>query len=254
MGTTALLLLLAVAYGMSELEPSAASSTPSSEPPSGNKWIELVDLQLIFEIVPSAARSPLLNTEGKRESFIKGCKAAMYAAGLETKDEVAHFLGQIALESGSFWYLVERGVAPGYTRPGQQYEGRSNSLGNTEPGDGERFKGRGWIQLTGRRNYQGLTDSKIAGGVDFVRNPELVATHEHAWKAVAWYWKEAAKLRIDKPNTRTVYSLSEFAKKGDVLGVTHGILGKHTEDRTGHLRKRRERTQRAAQGLLKRSK
>lgn len=50
-----------------------------------------------------------------------------------------------------------------------RYEGRKD-LGNTVPGDGYRFRGRGYVQLTGRRNYQ-LASTKL--GVDFVANPEL---------------------------------------------------------------------------------
>lgn len=68
------------------------------------------------------------------------------------------------------------GFFPEELSSGRQYEGRSD-LGNTQPGDGERFKGRGYVQITGRRNY---TDWSQRLGVDLVNNPELAADKEIA--------------------------------------------------------------------------
>ena len=59
---------------------------------------------------------------------------------------------------------------------GAAYEGRA-TLGNTQPGDGRRFKGRGFVQITGRRNY---TDWAKRLGVDLVGNPALAARLDHA--------------------------------------------------------------------------
>lgn len=55
---------------------------------------------------------------------------------------------------------------------GQAYEGNVTSLGNTQPGDGPKFKGRGFVQITGRRNYQ-LYSNLLA--IDFVGSPDLAA-------------------------------------------------------------------------------
>ena len=76
-----------------------------------------------------------------------------------------HFLAQCAHESGNFKWVTE-------FASGAAYEGRKD-LGNTQPGDGIRFKGRGYIQLTGRANYAQF--SKFCGE-DCVANPDLVAT------------------------------------------------------------------------------
>lgn len=84
---------------------------------------------------------------------------------ITTPLRLAHFLAQCAHESGNFKFITE-------FASGSAYEGRKD-LGNTQPGDGVRFKGRGFIQLTGRANY-----SKFSTfcNEDCVANPELVAT------------------------------------------------------------------------------
>ncbi len=78
---------------------------------------------------------------------------------------LTHFLAQCAHESGNWRYRTE-------LASGAAYEGRRD-LGNTQPGDGVKFKGRGYIQLTGRANYKSFSTFV---GVDCVANPELVAT------------------------------------------------------------------------------
>lgn len=97
--------------------------------------------------------------------------------------DVAMFVAQCAHESDHFKTTVEYAS-------GSAYEGRKD-LGNTEPGDGRRFKGRGYIQLTGRENY------RLAGvyfGMDFLSNPELVAQPEWAAKVSAWFFTVFRKI------------------------------------------------------------
>ena len=75
---------------------------------------------------------------------------------------------------------------------GSAYEGRVD-LGNTQPGDGKRYKGRGLIQLTGRANY---TQYGKDSGVDCVAKPDLVASDPFVAVDVAcWYWD---KRRINR--------------------------------------------------------
>ena len=83
---------------------------------------------------------------------------------ITTNLRLAHFLSQCSHESGNFKWIVE-------FASGAAYEGRKD-LGNTQPGDGIRFKGRGYIQLTGRANYGKFS---TFCGEDCVANPDLVA-------------------------------------------------------------------------------
>ena len=83
---------------------------------------------------------------------------------ITTNLRLAHFLSQCAHESGNWKYKLE-------IASGKAYEGRKD-LGNTQEGDGVRFKGRGYIQCTGRANYKKFSDFI---GEDCVSNPDLIA-------------------------------------------------------------------------------
>lgn len=106
---------------------------------------------------------------------------ALDEAQINTPARIAAFLAQVGHESGDLKYFEE-------IASGDAYEGRKD-LGNTQPGDGRRFKGRGPIQLTGRANYRAFTQAVGSKyGVDFEANPELVAQPRWGFKAAAWYW------------------------------------------------------------------
>jgi predicted chitinase len=127
-------------------------------------------------------------------------KAAMDKAGYTDQTERAMFLAQMAHESGNFRYDEE-------IHDGSNYEGRSD-LGNTQPGDGKRYKGRGYIQLTGRANYRHY-GNKL--GFDLEGQPELAKRPDVAAAVAVGYWNE----RVNR----------EAARKGDVRTVTRNING-----------------------------
>lgn len=110
------------------------------------------------------------------------------------------FMGQAAHETARFIYFKE-------LASGAAYNGRLD-LGNTEPGDGPRYKGRGIFQLTGRANY--IKYGKKLG-LDLVGNPDLAAGHAVSVKTACEYW-------TDK-------KLSTPALKRDVLTITKRING-----------------------------
>jgi putative chitinase len=126
---------------------------------------------------------------------------------------MAHFIAQIGHETASFRYAEE-------IASGSAYEGRSD-LGNTQPGDGKRFKGRGLIQLTGRANYTAYSKDS---GVDYVAKPELVASDPFVGVDVAcWFWNKNG--------------INKLADKDDVKAVTKRINGGYNglDDRIEYL-------------------
>lgn len=115
----------------------------------------------------------------------------------------AHFLAQIGHESGELRYAEE-------IASGAAYEGRRD-LGNTEPGDGARFKGRGLIQLTGRANYL-LYGQAI--GKDLVTDDhwkQVAEDPELAVDVACWFWE--------------THQLSQYADLDDIMTITKRING-----------------------------
>lgn len=102
---------------------------------------------------------------------------AMKLYGILTPIQRAHFLAQVSHETANFKYKEE-------IASGEAYEGRKG-LGNTQPGDGKRFKGRGYIQLTGRSNY---TNYNTVTADDVIQSPTEVATKYYA-DVAGWFWK-----------------------------------------------------------------
>lgn len=96
---------------------------------------------------------------------------------IDTPLRLAAFLAQISHESGRFVYVEE-------IASGRFYEDRKD-LGNTQKGDGVRYKGKGLIQITGRANYTELAKDT---DVDFVSYPELLKEPEFAVMSACWFW------------------------------------------------------------------
>ena len=125
-----------------------------------------------------AARATELNS---------GLNAALRLAGCTTVMRAAMFCAQVGEESISL-------TAPTELASGAEYEGRAD-LGNTHPGDGVRFKGRGFIQITGRFNYGKLSQwanrkGLVPSATYFVDNPTQLATDKYVWLGPVWYWTE----------------------------------------------------------------
>ncbi len=134
------------------------------------------------------------------DTFLPHLNAAMTEFNINSPKRKASFLAQVGHESGQLRYVKE-------LASGSAYEGRKD-LGNTEPGDGVRFKGRGLIQITGRANY---AKCGKALGHDLITNPQFLESPALACRSAAWFW--------------FAHGLNELADAGDQVKVTRRING-----------------------------
>jgi predicted chitinase len=113
----------------------------------------------------------------KRQLYLPYLNKAMQEFEIATYLRASAFLAQLAHESAELRYFEE-------IASGRAYEGRKD-LGNTQPGDGVKFKGHGPIQITGRTNH---ADCGKALGLDLINNPTLITKPENAFRSAGWYW------------------------------------------------------------------
>jgi predicted chitinase len=120
-------------------------------------------------------------------------KAAV-AAGIKG-EELAQFLAQTAHESHNFKSMVEYGGSLDFRKYDPKYAPKkAKALGNKKVGDGARYKGRGYIQLTGRYNYKRAGE---ALGLPLEQKPELVEKPEIAAQVAIWFWQNRVQPRVD---------------------------------------------------------
>lgn len=113
--------------------------------------------------------------------FAQPLTDAMARWQINTPVRQAAFLANIAAETASLSLLKEDGDGSAYEPPSD----RAKELGNTEPGDGKLFVGRGLLQITGRYNY-GVCGQKL--DLPLITNPALLERPENASQAAGWFW------------------------------------------------------------------
>jgi len=162
----------------------------------------MLDEAQLQKIMPTLAPA-------KRQLYLPHLNAAMRASGIGTTMlRTAAFVAQLAHESGEFRWMEEIwGPTPAQLR----YEAPNDlaqRLGNTEAGDGKRFKGRGPIQITGRFNYAKYGQLL---GRDLVADPALAAAPELAFATAGLFWQ--------------TNGLNELADAQDFVKITRRING-----------------------------
>jgi putative chitinase len=180
----------------------------------------------------------MIASNKKVDDWYEALVAVMPKYGITTKRRVAHFISQCAHESGDFRIMEENlnysakalnavfgryfGAAPKrnadeYARNQEkianyvymdEFRSKGGQMGNTKPGDGFRFRGRGLKQLTGRNNYTAFGKSI---GMTAEEAAEYVATPKGAVESACWFWD------TNKLNT--------IADTDDVVKMTKRING-----------------------------
>lgn len=153
----------------------------------------LVTAEELQKVVPS-----LPDEKATQYAQAMSKAAAMY--GINTPQRISLWVAQMAWESDRFRTFVEYAS-------GRAYEGRED-LGNVNVGDGPRFKGRGWIQTTGRANYEELA---AEFGMTLEETIAWLQTPLGAAISAAHYW--------------ATHGCNELADAGDVKAITRKING-----------------------------
>ncbi|PHR21295.1 MAG: peptidoglycan-binding protein [Sphingopyxis sp.] len=173
-----------------------------------------IDLDVLRNIMPRFSGANHSKQARIVEAIAGTMQATLEKYEIDTALRIAHFLAQIAHESAGFRTTEE-------FASGAAYEGRRD-LGNSEPGDGRRYKGRGLLQLTGRANYRAL-GKKI--GMDLEGEPELAAEPATSLVIACEYWKDR--------------KINRHCDRDDLIRVTKAVNGglNGLEDRRRYLSK-----------------
>ena len=168
------------------------------------------------------------STANNAQKFLDAINETCEKFSINTPIRQLCFLSQVGHESGGLYYTKE-------IASGKAYEGRKD-LGNIEPGDGVKFKGRGLIQITGKYNYAAVG---LALGNDFVNNPLVLEKLPYCALSAGWFWNNknlnaiADKIDISKPidtGTNKDYFIA-LTKK--INGGTNGLADRLARYKSG---------------------
>jgi putative chitinase len=182
------------------------------------------------------------------EAVLKQIPEVIEKFKIDTPARLSHFLSQCAHESGNFKFVQEnlnysaQGLMNVFKKyfPNEalakQFERKPNAIANRvyanrmgngdfDSGEGSKFKGRGYIQLTGKDNYSAF-DKIVEENI--LENPDLVAT-KYPLLSAAWFWnKNNLNALADKGGT----DLDVTAITKRVNGGTHGLADRITKFKT----------------------
>jgi len=194
-----------------------------------------LDLQKMRDLFPNS-------TDDVRQELITLIERYSYEFGIDTGPELRHWLAQASMETGFFTNLhkVEGGRYTSLDRLLQFYslerfgggdpsdflyneEKLFNQVytgynGNTEPGDGFKYRGRGFFQLTGKGLYQEFQDdynAKYDPDIDVVNNPDLIAEDSRlAIISALWYYQKKIQAKLNVTDTTSVDDIVDILNKG----------------------------------------
>ncbi len=172
--------------------PRAHAANPAPAAPRSAIPVPAITINQLRTVMPNAG--------SRLNRYLGPLNTAMEEFNINTPERQAAFLAQVAHESGELRYVRE-------LASGRAYEGRRD-LGNTHPGDGVLYRGRGAIQITGRSNYQ---TAGRALGLDLINHPELLENPTNAVRSAAWFW--------------STHGLNNLADRGDFRTITRRING-----------------------------
>ncbi|MDP4573245.1 glycoside hydrolase family 19 protein [Pseudomonas sp. LPH60] len=161
-----------------------------------------ITVQQLLQILPNAG--------AKAGVFVPALNAAMSKYAIITRLRMAAFIAQIGHESGQLQWVRELGS--------NQYLSKYDTgtlakrLGNTPEadGDGQKYRGRGLIQVTGRANYEACSEA-LFSDARLLNTPELLEAPVYAALSAGWFWQRVG--------------LNTLADKGDFLTITKRING-----------------------------
>lgn len=216
-------------------QPEASETQPTrSVTAEGESLVSLEELKTIFHKAK----------DKDVEQYCDAINECLRINEINTPLRIAHFLAQIAHESGCLHYTQEnlnysakalRSVFGKYfptDEEAEQFARKPEAIanrvyasrmgnGDEASGEGWRYRGRGFIQLTGKHNYESISRDT---GVDLVNNPDLCAT-DPKWivETAGWYWSK--------------HRLNAKADQDDLKGVTRAINGGYNglSDREAYL-------------------
>lgn len=158
-------------------------------------WLGRAALGAALTMTPSASAAPAPSPDQAERVLMDIARTS----GLKGA-ELAAFMSQCAHETLNFTHLKEIGGSLDFRKydPGfKQGRQKAKVLGNVKAGDGARYKGRGFIQLTGRDNYHRAGE---ALGLPLEDKPELVEKPSIAARVAVWFWQNQVKPEVENFN------------------------------------------------------
>ena len=157
---------------------------------------------LTAQIISAGCGCPL----PRATQWLAPIQSACDSHEINTPLRIAAFLAEIGVESGRLVYTAELW---GPTLAQQEYDppsAKAKGLGNTDLGDGFKYRGRGLIQVTGKANY---AICGLALNLPLIDHPELLQQPDNAALSAAWFWSNN--------------KLNQWADAGNFLAVSRAI-------------------------------